>query len=177
METLKIILHTYGNEQCLQNVVNYPIGKDQVLCEGFGINPYNSYEAYMQFRKVTEFWGNQDKTPCFHYMASFSKKTAPTAETAMKLTKDIFADITASHLTAMGVHSKEREDSLNHTHTVVNPTNNFDGSMLYSDYKTNYALAQRMADVTGQPTKLIVYTENGEEKQCPMIFVPHNTDE
>ena len=31
METFKLILHTNGDDKCLRNVVNYPIGKDQVL--------------------------------------------------------------------------------------------------------------------------------------------------
>lgn len=177
METIKVIYHTFGDDECLENVVNYPIGKDQVLCEGFGIDPNDSHEAYMQFKQVAKFWGNEDKTPCFHYMTSFTKETAPTPERAMELTKEIFADITESHLTGMGVHNKEREGGSNHTHTVVNPTDNNDGSMLYGDYRTNYALAQKMADVTGQPTKLVVYKENGEEKECPMIFVPRDDEE
>ncbi|WP_294412590.1 relaxase/mobilization nuclease domain-containing protein [uncultured Ruminococcus sp.] len=177
METLKVIYHTNGDDKCLEHVVNYPIGKDQVLKEGFGINPNDSWEAMQQFKKVTEFWGNQDKTPCFHYMASFSKETATTPEKAMELTKEIFENITPSHLTAMGAHNKEREGGVIHTHTAVNPTDNNDGSMLYGDYRTNYALAQKMADVTGQPTKLVVRKENGEEKECPMIFVPRDDEE
>lgn len=177
METLKVIYHTFGDDECLEHVVNYPIGKDQVMREGFGITPYDSHKAYMQFKQVTEFWGNQDKTPCFHYITSFSKGTAATPEKAMELTKEIFDEITPSHLTAMGAHNKEREGGVIHTHTTVNPTDNNDGSMLYGDYRTNYALAQKMADVTGQPTKLVVRKENGEEKECPMIFVPRDEEE
>lgn len=177
METFKVIYHTLGDDECLKHVVNYPIGKDQVLKEGFGINPNDSWEAMQQFKKVSEYWGNQDKTPCFHYMTSFTEGTAPTAEKAMELTKEIFKDISESHLTAMGTHYKVRDGGIYHSHTVTSPTNINDGSMLYGDYKTNYALAQRVADVTGQPTKLVVYKENGEEKECPMIFVPRDIEE
>ena len=177
MEYLKVIKHTNGDDKCLQNVVNYPIGKDQVLKEGFGINPNDSYQAFRQFKQVAEFWDNQDKTPCFHYVTSFTDETAPTAEKAMELTKDIFADITSSHLTAIGVHNKEHEGGSNHSHTVVNPTDNNDGSTLYGDNNTNYGLAQRVAKVTGQPTKLIVREENGQEWVCPKVFVPQDDED
>jgi len=100
-----------------------------------------------------------------------------TNEKAMELTKEIFKDISESHLTAMGTHYKVRDGGIYHSHTVTSPTNINDGSMLYGDYKTNYALTQRVADVTGQPTKLVIYKENGEEKECPMIFVPREIEE
>lgn len=37
-----------------------------------------------------------------------------------------------------------------------NPTNFYNGSMLYGDNTTNFALAQCMADITGQPTQPVV---------------------
>ena len=85
METLKVILHTNGDDKCLQNVVNYPMGKDQVLKEGFGIDINNSKNAAFQFKAVAKFHNNQDKTPVFHYMTSFTNETAPTPEKAMEL--------------------------------------------------------------------------------------------
>ena len=84
METLKVILHTNGDDKCLQNVVNYPMGKDQVLKEGFGIDINNSKNAAFQFKAVAKFHNNQDKTPVFHYMTSFTNETAPTPEKAME---------------------------------------------------------------------------------------------
>ena len=177
MEVFKVIKHTNGDDKRLMNVVNYPIGKDQVLKEGFGIDPNDSNQAFQQFKSVAEFWGNQDKSPCFHYVTSFTSETAPTAEKAMELTKEIFKEITDTHLTAMGTHCKENDGGKYHSHTVASPTNIYDGSMLYGDYKTNYALAQRVADVTGQPTQLFEYKENGKEKKCPIVFVPHDYED
>ena len=177
METLKVIYHTNGDDKCLENVINYPIGKDQVLKEGFGIDPNDPYQAFQQFKKVAEFWGNENKSPCFHYVTSFTDETAPTAEKAMELTKEIFKDISETHLTAMGTHYKAHDGGTYHSHTVASPTNINDGSMLYGDYKTNYSLAQRVADITGQPTQLFEYKENGEEKKCPIVFVPHDYED
>lgn len=42
MEQIKVIKHTDGDDRCLENVVNYPIGKDQVLKAGFGIDMNNT---------------------------------------------------------------------------------------------------------------------------------------
>ena len=41
MEQIKVIKHTDGDIRCLENVVNYPIGKDQILKAGFGVDPYS----------------------------------------------------------------------------------------------------------------------------------------
>lgn len=45
---------------------------------------------------------------------------------------------------------------------------------MYGDNSTNYSIAQRMADVTGQPTKLIVRKEDETEWECLRVFVPHD---
>lgn len=177
METFKVILHTNGNDKCLYNVMKYPIDKDQIIAEGFGVNPYDPKAAMVQFKNTAKFWNNQDKTPIFHYMTSFTDKTAPTAEKAMELTKKIFEPLTNNHLALIGTHNKERGESSMHTHTAMSPTNINDGSMLYGDNTTNYALAQRTANITGQPTKLVVMKENRKEWTCPKIFIPQSDED
>lgn len=176
METFKVIKHTHGDDKCLLNVVNYPIGKDQVLKEGFGIDPNNSRNAAEQFKAVGRFFNNTGKTPVFHYVTSYTRETATTAERAMELTKEIFRPLTDNHLTAMGVHEKHREDSDFHAHTAMSPTNINDGSMLYGNNTTNCALAKRMANVTKQPTQLVIRKEDETEKVYPVIFVPDDED-
>lgn len=59
METFKVILHTNGDDKCLRHVVNYPIGKDQLLKEGIGIDSDDSQNAAEQFKAVAQFFGNQ----------------------------------------------------------------------------------------------------------------------
>ena len=110
-------------------------------------------------------------------MTSFTNETAPTPEKAMELGKEIFKPITDTHLSVIGTHFKEREKCSYHDHVVVSPTNFLDGTMLYGDNTTNFALAQRMADITGQPTQLVVRKENETEWKCSTIFVPQNDTE
>ena len=176
METLKVILHTKGNDKCLKNVINYTIGKDQIIKEGFGVNFYNSNDAFIQFKKTAEFFDNQNNTPVFHYIASFTQKTANTAEQAMNVTKEVFREIIQAHLSIIAVHSKWRDVGSYHSHTAVSPTNIYSGKLLYGDNKTNYKFAQRFADITGEPVMLIVKPENSKEWECPKIFTPHMND-
>ena len=82
----------------------------------------------------------------------------------MELTDKVFSNITDSHQALIGIHSEKQAKSLNHAHTFVNPTDFNTGKMMYGENSTNYSIAQRMADVTGQPTKLIVCKEDETEK-------------
>jgi len=177
MEQIKVIKHTDADTRCLENVVNYPIGKDQILKTGFGVDPYNTKNAVMAFTRTAEFFENENKSKVFHYVISFTNETAPTAESAMELAKKILKPITDNHLAVVGVHSKERDGGSYHVHAAVSPTNFRNGSMLYCDNRTNYALAQSVANVTGQPSKLSVrYDVMGEKEakewSCGKIFIP-----
>ncbi len=172
METLKLIKHTHGDDKCLRNVVNYPIGKDQVLKEGFGIDPDNSRNAAKQFKAVAKFHNNEDNTPVFHYVTSFTNGTASTAEEAMELTKKIFEPYLDSHLAGIGIHKKPRDGCTFHAHTAMSPTDITDGSMLYGDNSTLCAMAQRTANITQQPTQLVIRKEDETEKKYPIVFLP-----
>ncbi len=172
MEIFKVIIHTHGGYPYIDSGANYPIDGRQALSKGFGINPYDPIIAAMQFKKAAEFFNNQNKTPLCHYMTSYTAETAPTPEKAMELTEKIFAPLVANHLALIGIHNKERGDSHCHSHTFMSPTNYQDGSMLYANNKQNYELAQRTANITGQPTQLVVRKETGEEWNCPKIFLP-----
>ena len=174
MEILEVNIHTNGDENCLRNVVNYPISGEEVLAKGFGVTPYDSDAAFRQFRQTAEFFNNQGKTPVYHYMTSFTKETAPTAERAMELTQEIFEPIIKEHLTLIGAHNKARGNSCYHTHIVVSPTNYNDGSMLYANNAVLYNLACRVADATGQPCRLVVKPENKAQKEFHKMFYPQN---
>lgn len=64
-----------------------------------------------------------------------------------------------------------------HTHTYEGTTNYNDGSRIYSDDKTNCAIAQRTAEVLHKPVKLIVDYGNGKVWEYPKIFVPQDNDD
>ncbi len=43
------------------------------MVKGYGVTPYDTDSALMQFKKTTEYWENEDKTPVYHYILSFTK--------------------------------------------------------------------------------------------------------
>lgn len=177
MEILKVITHSHGGSNYINNGINYLFDERCVMSHGYGINPYDANIAAMQFKQNAKFWNNQNKNPFLHCMISFSQETAPTANDAMRLTDKIIESLTEDHFALSGVHNEKRAGSLHHTHNFISTTNFNDGSMIYADNATNYALAQRTADITGQPVTLVVKTEGGEEWECPQIFTPQNDEE
>lgn len=177
MEICEVILHTNGGKDYLVNGTNYPVKGNEVLSAYYGVNSYYKDKIAEQFYQTAKFFNNQDKTPLFHYVTSFTSKTAPTAEKALELTDKIFAPITENHLAVVGIHHKERGDSSYHSHTVVCPTNVYDGSMMYADNSTLFPIAQRVADVTQQKCRLVVKPEDKTKKEFHKVFVQHTDNQ
>lgn len=177
MEVFKIITHATGGADYVDNATGYVLDGREALAQGYGINPNDPKSAGMQFRQTAKFWGNQDKNPLIHCMISFSPETAPTAEDAMRLTGEILEPLTEEHMALSVAHDKEREGSSCHSHTLISTTNYNDGTMLYADNKSNYALAQRAADITNQPVTLVVMNDRNVEWECTRVFVPQNDED
>ena len=177
MEILKMITRASGRENYVDNAMNYLLDDRSCLRQGYGVSINDPNSAALQFKQTAKFWNNQNKNPFVQAMLSFTPETAPTAETAMALTGEIMQPLTEEHLALSVAHNEERSGSSYHTHTLFGTTNYNNGSMLYPDNPTNYALAQRAADVTGQPVTLVVENDKNEEWKCPRVFYPQTDDE
>lgn len=173
MEIFEVNLHTTADDERVWRVVNYPIKGKEVAAKGYGVTPYDTDSAVMQFKKTAEYWGNTGKTPVYHDVLSFTAETAPTPEIAMKLTEEIYSDVIKEHLDLMGAHEEERGPSKYHVHQVYSPTNFNDGSMMYHDNSTLFPIAQKVADVTQQPCRLVVKPEDKQKKEFHRVFYPH----
>ena len=169
---IKSITHADGGNNYRLNAMKYCLDERCILKKGYGVDIIDPEVAAMQFHNVDAFWNNEHKNPFIQYMISFDKDTASTPEEAMRLTREIMEPITKEHLALSVVHRDERSDSMYHSHTYVGATNFHNGSMMYSDNKTNYAMAQRTADVTGQTAKLVVDYGKDKQWECKKVFVP-----
>ncbi len=176
MEVCKVITRSDGGTAYIRNAMNYCLDDRRVLTKGYGVNQNSPEVAAMQFEKNAEFWNNGDKNPFLQFMISFTEDTAPTADEAMRLNEEIIRPFTEEHLVMSVVHNEKRDSSLFHVHNYVSTTNYNDGSMLYSDNRTNYGIAQRVADVTGKETALSVTYEQGKEWECPEIFTSQDEE-
>ena len=177
MELLKIISRASGGEEYVDNATNYLLDDRCCMRQGYGVSVNNADSAAMQFKQTAKFWNNQNKNPFIQAILSFSPETAPTAETAMTLTDEIIQPLTEEHLAMSVAHNEVRSGSSYHTHTMISTTNYNDGTMLYPDNSNNYALAQRTADVTGQPVTLVVENDKKEEWTCPHVFYPQSDED
>ncbi|MBR4627285.1 MAG: relaxase/mobilization nuclease domain-containing protein [Ruminococcus sp.] len=174
MELLKVITHAAGGKDYVRNAVNYVLDERSTIVKGNGVNPDDASAAITAFDKNAEFWNNQDKNQLLHTVLSFTKKTAPTVERAMKLCEEVLEPYTTEHLSLGTAHEEEHADSLFHVHELIGTTNYNTGAMLYADNRTTFAMAQRMADVTNQPVRLVVKSDNDKEWECKRIFTPED---
>ena len=172
MQVIKIITHANGGDDYRLNAMRYCLDERCILKKGYGVDIRNPETAAMHFRNVDAFWNKYNKNPFIQYMISFDKETVSTPEEAMRLTQEIMEPTAKDHLTLCVAHKSERADSLYHTHSYAGATNIHNGSMIYSDNKTNCAMAQRAADVIGKPVRLVVDYGKGKEWECNSIFVP-----
>lgn len=177
MEVLKIITRANGGDDYIDNAVDYIFDGRCDKIQGYGISSNDADSAKLQFKKIAEFDGNQDKNPFIHTMLSYTPETAPTTDVAMALTDKILEPYIEDHAALTGSHNKETEGSKCHTHTCISTTNINGGKMMCPDNKTTYAMAQRVADVTGQPTKLVVENVKKVEWECPKTFYPQNEED
>lgn len=177
MEVLKVITRAKGGYDYIDKGTNYLFDDRCIKLNGYGISPYDQHSAAMQLKQNASFWNNQNKNPFIQSMISFSTETATTAEEAMRLTEEIHKPFTDEHLLLSGSHKEQRKGSEYHTHTFIHTTNINNGSMIHADNKTTFNLAQRVADITGQPVKLIVSNEQNKEWECPKLFTPKHDDD
>lgn len=177
MEILKIITHASGGENYVDNATNYLLDNRCVMAKCYGVSTNSADSAAMQFKQTAKFWNNQNKNQFVQAMLSCSPETAPTTEAAMVLTGEIIQPLTEEHQALSVAHNEARIGSLYHTHTLFGTNHYNDVSMLYPYNPTNYALAQRAANVTGQPVTLVVENDKKEEWECPRIFYPQTDDE
>ena len=177
MEVLKIITRANGGDDYIDNAVDYIFDGRCDKIQGYGISSNDADSAKQQFKKIAEFEGNQDKNPFFHAIISYTPETAPTTDVALSLTDKILEPFTEDHAALTGSHNKETEGSLYHTHTCISTTNINGGKIMCPDNKTTYEMAQRVADITGQPTTLVVENVKKVEWECPKTFYPQNEED
>ena len=187
MEILKIFTYTGCTKDYWEHIMLYPSNEDSVAVKGYGVDDSNPENAERQFKAMAKYYGNENKNPFNQYMVSLTKETAPDAETAMAINEKFLEPLKEDHQVLAGVHKKHRENSDYHLHDYVSSTNIKNGRMLYADNKTNFAMAQRLADITQQEVMLQIGDDNNSDntstdgdnakKPYRKVFKPHKTKE
>lgn len=156
IDVIKVITHAEGGEEYLKNATNYTSNKDSVAVKGYGVDADNPETAKMQIETTQKYYGNEDKNPFIQYMISFTRETADTPEKAMAITDTVLEPFKNKHQILIGDHKKSNEKSDYHTHSYIITTNLETGKMIYSNNKTNFPIAQRLADTIGKPVEFVI---------------------
>ena len=113
-------------------------------------------------------------------MISLTRETAPNADTAIAINEEFLKPFKDEHLILAGLHKKHRENSDYHLHDYVGTTNIRNGKMLYANNETNFAMAQRLADITQQDVLLVIEKRKENslsidhgKKPYEKVFKPH----
>lgn len=182
MEILKIFTYTGCTKDYWEHIMLYPSNEDSVAVKGYGVDDSDPENAERQFKAMAKYYGNENKNPFNQYMISLTKETAPDAETAMAINEKFLEPLKEDHQVLVGEHQKPTESSDYHFHNYVATTNFNNGKMLYADNKTNFPLAQRLADITQQEVLLQIGEDiqidvNNVKKAYRKVFKPHKNKE
>jgi len=182
MEILKVFTYAGCSDDYWNHITSYPSNEDSVEVKGYGVDDSNPQNAERQFKATAKYYDNERKNPLNQYMISLTRETAPDAETAMAINEKFIEPFKDEHLILAGLHKKNRENSDYHIHDYVGTTNIRNGKMLHANNETNFAMAQRLADITQQDVLLIIEKrkENSldidhDKKPYEKIFKPHKT--
>ena len=183
MEIIKIKTYTGCTDDYFENIVRYPSNEDSVAVRGYGVDCSDPANAKRQFETMAKYYGNEGKNPFVQYILSFTKETAPDAESAMSITERVIEPMKSNHMLLIGEHEKHRADSYYHSHIYASTTDIKNGKMLHSTNKTNFEIAQRLADTTQQETLLVIEKtihsndSNNTSKPYEKMFKPRKIKE
>ena len=187
MEILRIFTYTNCSEDYWNHIMTYPSNEDSVAVKGYGIDDSNPENAKRQFKCLAKYYGNERKNPFNQYMISLTRETAPDAKTAMAINEKFLEPLKEDHQVLAGIHKMHTECSDYHLHNYIGTTNIKNGRILYANNGTNFAMAQRLADITQQEVMLEVGGKNNTNydptntnnvpKLYRKVFKPHKNKE
>lgn len=156
MNILKIFTYAGCSQDYWDHIMSYPSNEDSVAVKGYGVDDSNPENAERQFKATAEYYGNERKNHLNQYMISFTRETAPDAETAMAINDEFLKPLKDNHLILAGLHKKHRENSEYHIHDYVSTTNMRNGKMLNAKNENNFPMAQLLANTTQQEVLLVI---------------------
>mgnify|MGYP002627204307 FL=1 len=162
MGIFKVIRHTDGGYEYLNNAVNYVLyGKASCDCVG---SPNTSLEYPLeQMHYVKKYFDKTGGNPLFHFIISYNTRTAYDVERAKSISRsvaDYFAD---RYQIIWCVHEKHMSkrygavSSLYHAHFIMNSVSYVDGRMFCGDYAEIYAFLDYIKSVTHDKSWKLVY--------------------
>ena len=162
MGIFKVIRHTDGGYEYLNNAVNYVLyGKASYDCVG---SPNTSLEYPLeQMHYVKKYFDKTSVNPLFHFIVVYNTRTAYDLECAKSVTRTIANYFADRYQIIWCVHEKHMSkryggvSSMYHAHFVMNSVSYIDGKMFCGDYTEIYAFLDYIKSVTYDKSWKLVY--------------------
>ena len=162
MGLLKIIHHTDGGYNYMNNAINYvAFGKASYDCIG---SPNVSLHCpHDQFHAVKQYFDKRGGNPLFHFIVVFHPRTAYDVERAKLISKAIAGYFADRYQIIWCVHQKSMSSkfgsvsSMFHAHFVMNSVSYIDGRMYRGDYTETYQFLDFIKQITGDNSWRITY--------------------
>lgn len=162
MGIFKVIRHTDGGYEYLNNAVNYVLyGKASCDCVG---SPNTSLEYPLeQMHCVKKYYDKTSVNPLFHFIVVYNTITAHDVERAKSVTRTIADYFAKRYQIIWCVHEKHMSkhygavSSLYHAHFIMNSVSYVDGRMFCGDYAEIYAFLDYIKAVIHDKSWKLVY--------------------
>lgn len=162
MGLLKIIRHTDGGYNYMNNALNYvAFGKASYDCVG---SPNVSLHCpHEQFHAVKQYFDKRSGNPLFHFIVVYHSRSAYDVEQAKALSRVIASFFAERYQIIWCVHHKPMSSkyggvsSMYHAHFVMNSVSYVDGRMYRGDYAETYRFLDYIKRITKDPSWTVTY--------------------
>lgn len=149
MAKINIIRNTYGGVDYLLNALAYLSDARSLYCGGFGVNPYNYEEAYMQMLIVRKWFNKVSGNPLVHIIIAYNDKVKELAVAAVYGQKCAMY-FAGKYQVLYCTHLKDTKCGSMHTHIIINAVSYQNGQMITTGYNEMFFFCEYVAKVTGQ---------------------------
>ena len=149
MAKINVIRNTYGGLEYLQRALNYVTDTRAMYGNGFGVNPYNTSNAYDPMLAVKRYYGKTSGNPLVHIVIAYddSVKDINTAAYYGYKGARFFADC---FQVLYCTHEKDFHCGHFHTHIIINSVSYVNGQMLQTGYDEMNSYCNFITKLTGQ---------------------------
>ncbi len=155
---IKVIRHSDGGLQYLQNLCGYMRDGREIAYGGYGLNPYDAGAAYAQMEAVKRYYGQTSTNPLVHFVVSFDGVT-DNMDFAMRAAPMIASYFMQNYQVMWSVHPSDPDSSHFHQHILLHSVNLQNGRLFHSGpYEVN-GFCYHVKAITGMPYR-VVYDSN-----------------
>lgn len=159
MVKIKLIRNTYGGEAYLRNACKYSLQKESVNVDGYGVNPYNIDDTFMQMMAVKKYYRKTSRNPLIHIIISFDD-CVDTVLDAIELSRKIVSYYTPQYQILWFVHRKDHGCSSYHMHMIINSVSYIDGRMFDSGIEKMNRFRNYVSELIGRKISLSFENRN-----------------